>query len=155
MTEEADDVNCWDCPTHNTVLAFAESRYAALARKVIFRLQRIEASGIYGDDDQHRTLWDEYCHEVQNGPYDMLEGAWRATVDPIFLNVIEAVPHQEAALLTVGAMWNLDRDVDMKGETPVARDLIYRSLEREAANAAMERDMSRFDPLGGALSKSA
>ena len=38
------------------VWRYGWERFAALARKVIFRLQRLDASGIYGDDYQHKTL---------------------------------------------------------------------------------------------------
>jgi fructosamine-3-kinase len=52
------------------VWRYGWERFAALARKVIYRLQRLDASGICGDDHQHKTLWDEFCHEVQWGPSD-------------------------------------------------------------------------------------
>jgi hypothetical protein len=64
----------------SAVLEFATAAYETLARRVIFRLQRIEASSVYGNDYQHKTLWDEYCHEVQDGPYD-----------PIFNSLIETI----------------------------------------------------------------
>jgi hypothetical protein len=128
-------------------VALFRERYAALVRKVIFRLQRIEASGIFGNDYQHRTLWDEYCHENQNGPHDVLGYAWEATLGPILQYIIETVPHHEAVLLSIGAKWNLDEDI---GNHAVDSDpdLIRRHLKQETIRAAMARDLSRFDPLG-------
>ena len=104
-TMNRDEVTpCWSCPTHAAVLEFSSASYLSLARKVIFRLQRIDASGIYGDDYRHKTLWDEYCHEIQEGPYDLLENVWDVTIDPIVVEVVKAIPREEALLLTIGAV---------------------------------------------------
>jgi hypothetical protein len=131
-------------PTHKAVLLFSETRYAALARKVVFQLQRFEATGIYGYS--HRTLWDEYCHERQNGPHDdELEGAWKATIDPFLNAVVDKVPHHEAVLLTISAIWNLDEEVETNAVVS-APDLICRNLEQEVAKIAMARDISHFGP---------
>jgi hypothetical protein len=64
------------CPTHRAVREFSRVAFAALARKVIRRLQLIPASGIFDADRPHKSLWDEYCHEVQNGPHDMVDRPW-------------------------------------------------------------------------------
>src|SRR4051794_1514275 len=101
MSEERYRADCLACPTHTAVLVFASTAYETLARRVIFRLQRIKATGIYGDDYQHRTLWDEYCHEVQEGPYEPLESAWEAAIDPILDSLIQKISPHEAVLLTI------------------------------------------------------
>ena len=138
---------CWSCPTHAAVIEFARNAYLTLARKVIFHLQRIDASGIYGDDYRHKTLWDEYCHEVQEGPYTLLEAAWDSSIDPLCDFVIGKIPPQEAALLTIGATWDLDRDEELGGvEIAVAPALIQQNLKRILAELAGARDMARFDP---------
>lgn len=108
MSEDADATKCWSCPTHTAVLGFADAAFAALARKTVFQLQRIKASGIYGDDFRHKTLWDEYCHEVQKGPYELLDDAWEMTLGRILEEVVTAVPRHEAVLLTIAAIWELD-----------------------------------------------
>jgi hypothetical protein len=65
------------------VWRYGWERFAALARKVIYRLQRLDASGIFGDDHQHKTLWDEFCHEAQWGPSDdQIDSAWGMTIRP-------------------------------------------------------------------------
>jgi hypothetical protein len=138
-------MSCCSCPTHKAVLLFSQVRYAALARKVVFQLQRFEATGIYGSG--HRTLWDEYCHERQNGSYvDELDSAWKATIDPFLNGVVDKVPQHEVVLLTIGAIWNLDEDIEAEADCS-APDLMCRNLEQEVAKVAMARDMSRFDPF--------
>jgi hypothetical protein len=50
------------------ILNFSLDRFAALARKAVHQMQRIDASGIFGDDYRHKTLWNEFCHVIQTGP---------------------------------------------------------------------------------------
>jgi hypothetical protein len=147
MSEQSHTVDCSACPTHDAVLQFSKACLDALARKVVFRLQRVKAIGIY-DEYEHRTLWDEYCHDVQNGPDDFFEQAWETTVDSAIHVVVEAIPRHEAALLTIAAIWNLGEDTETYGAASVAPELICRSLKDKIAKTAVDRDMARFDPLG-------
>jgi hypothetical protein len=94
--------------THASVLAYARAEFDALGRKVIHRLQRIKASGIYGDDYNYKTLWDEYCHEAQEGPTELLTWAWEATILPLLDDVVERIPRQVAVLLSIAALCELD-----------------------------------------------
>ena len=139
-----DERDCWSCPTHNAILEFANERYSALTRKVVVQLQRIKANGVYGDDYRHKTLWDEYCHEVQEGPYDLLDDAWDKTLGPVLGAIVGAIPRHEAALLTIGAIWDLDEDYETA--PGVMPDLIQRNLQQMVSKLAGTRDMSRFDP---------
>jgi hypothetical protein len=125
------------------VLCFSEERYAALVRKVMFQLQRAVATGIYGDNYEYNSLWDEFCHEMQNGPHEWPEGAWKATIDPFIQVVVDAVPRHEAVLLTIGAIWNLDEDIEVDADAPFPA-VICRNLEQEVVKAARARDISRF-----------
>ena len=54
--------------THDAVREFARAELLALTRRAIHRLKRTKASGVYGEDYRHRSLWKEYWHEVQEGP---------------------------------------------------------------------------------------
>ena len=74
--------------THEAVLAYARIELKGLTRRVIYRLQRINASGIYGDDYAYKSLWDERCHEVQEGPHDQLDSAWTQILCPIVDDVM-------------------------------------------------------------------
>ncbi len=145
MSAEAETGECWLCPTHRAVRKFADAANASLARKVVFRLQRMKASGIYGDDFLHKTLWDEYCHEVQNGPVRQLEWAWDLTIDQILGPVAENVPPYEGALLTIAALWDLH--AELPEDVTFDPDLIGRNLRRAVAEIAGKRDLARFDPL--------
>jgi hypothetical protein len=101
-------LDCTSCPVHDAVLTFARTAYDGLVRKVIARLQWRTASGVYGDDYHHKTLWDEYCHEVQLGPHMFLEGAWDISIEPVLDEIVPSVSSEIAALLMIAALWDLD-----------------------------------------------
>jgi len=60
---------------------------------------------------------------------DELEGAWKATIDPFLNAVVDKVPHHEAVLLTISAIWNLEEEIETNADVS-APDLICRNLER-------------------------
>lgn len=111
----------------------------ALARKVVHRLRRFPASGIYGDDHRHKTLWDEYRYEVKHGPHEMLEQAWDLTLVPFLNDVIDRIPDHAAMLLSVHAARELDRDDDPSLLGTVWPDgmrmMLRAALDRRAAEA--------------------
>jgi len=147
MSDHIND-DCWSCAVRDAAIKFAQAACRRLLRKVIFRLQRIKATGIYGDDYCHKTLWDEYCHEVQYGPHLVVEDAMEMTVESICDSTIEAIPNQEAVLLTVGAVCDLDDDEDEPTSSRIAATphLIRRNLRRKLAELAGARNLARFDP---------
>ena len=87
------------------MLEFGKPEIETLVRQVVYRLQRIPASGIYGDDYGYKTLWDEYCHEVQEGPFDLLDNAWDQTLGSTMDNVIDRIPQHMALLLSQFSVW--------------------------------------------------
>jgi len=148
VTSAAPAIDCWSCPTHRAVRRFTAAAHARLARKVVFRLQRLTASGIFGDDHHHKTVWDEYCHEVQHGPTDALADAWRNVIAPIIAWVVDPLPDEEAVLLSIGAAWDLDEfELDL-GDGVIAPELIRSNVLRYLDRIAMDRRMDRFSGHG-------
>src|SRR5262245_12814589 len=96
--------------THKAIRDFARVEFEALTRKVIHRLQRIDASGIFGDEYVYKTLWNEYCHEVQEGPHEPLESAWDLTITAVLDDIVERAPSHTRVLLSLFAAWELDED---------------------------------------------
>lgn len=88
---------------HKAVLTYGQVEFEALARRVIHQLQRMPASGIFGDDFRYRSIWDEWCHEVQEGPHEALEYAWDVTINPFLVAALEELPGHVETLLTVYA----------------------------------------------------
>jgi hypothetical protein len=142
--------DCWFCPMHRAVLRFADTAFGALARKVADQIQQIDASGIYGDDFKHKTLWDEYCHKIQEGSDEPSETAWEWTITPFLDEIIENTPHEMAVLLTIGAEWCLgEGESEQVGDLASNPDLMRRYLAQAIAEMAAERDMSIFNSEEG------
>ena len=141
-------LDCWECPRGKAIRRFGEKKINELADRAIADLRKINAAGTYGDDYRHKTLWDEYCHEIQNGPTDMLERGWDDAVGSIREALIESIPSHEAVLLTIAAAWYMDAEDEVggAGDCPAHTDLIGRYLQREMAEKASHVDLSRFDP---------
>lgn len=93
---------------NNMVNAFARAEVEATCRRVIYRLQRLNASGIFGDDFSYKSVWDEFCHEAQEGPHEMLETAWDSLITPVIVDAIEKIPHETSVLLSYYAGETLD-----------------------------------------------
>jgi len=146
-SETAESADCRFCPMHRAVLRYADIAFGALARKVAEQIQQIDASGIYGDDYQHKTLWDEYCHKIQEGTDEPSEYAWEATITPFLTEMIENTPHEMAVLLTIGAESCLgEEESERLGDLASNPDLMQRYLGRVVAEMAAAQDMSRFSP---------
>ena len=80
------------CPTlSREVLAkilgpWEEAKLQELTRKVIHRLSRMKAAGLFSEY-RHTSLWGEYSHHVQNGDFDGLSDG----LDDIAADACEAV----------------------------------------------------------------
>lgn len=113
--------------------SFSYAGVEALARKVLHALQRMPASGIFGDDYRFKSVWDEYCREVQEGPHPMLEAAFDQTVDPMIAWRIVQLDQSERQLLEIA----LSEDAGEPGNIAVA---VRKSLQ----GIAIDRDLSKF-----------
>lgn len=85
------------------IIRFALKELDSVGRRVVYRLRRIPASGIYGDDIGLRSLWDEFCFEQRNGPTDQLELDWNRTLWPYLCDAVDRLPNHTARLLS----WHL------------------------------------------------
>jgi hypothetical protein len=147
VSAPVDSSDCWSCPTHKAIRQYSTKRYSDLAQEAVVQLEQIGATSIFGDDYKHRTFWDEFCHEMQEGPHSALEWAFEATLDPLIHAIVEGIENSEATLLTIGAMWDLGEDQEMGADIGRTPYLIQRNLEQAVKSLAMTRDMSEFDPL--------
>ena len=139
----------WDAVlenTHKAVRAYARIELEGLTRRVIYRLQRIAASGIYGDDYAYKSLWDEWCHEVLEGSHDLLDDAWTQTLCPILDDVIDRLPRHAAVLLSVFAACELDEDNDLDLIGSFWSDGVQRVLQAELDRHAGMRHLDHLGP---------
>jgi len=113
------------------------ARLRELRRKVIHRLSRMPASGMFSEY-RYESLWGEYAHDVQNGDHedfslmlhDMAEDACEA--------VAETVPPHEMRLF--------DRLAEACGETEGMAGISYLvgRLKEEVSSAAAARNLDRY-----------
>lgn len=130
--------------THMAVCRYAETELDALARRAILGLQRLPATGIYGDDYRFKSVWDEYCHDSQKGPAPALEWAWDQTIDSFVDHASEKLPHQVRLLVSIGALY--DDDSSEESEVGIDTALIGRAVRGRIYRTAINRNMERFYP---------
>ena len=130
---------------YEALLSYSEVQLLSLVRRVVFRLQRLDATGLFGDQLRFKSLWDEYCYEVQNGPHQILETAWEHTLEGIIDEVVRRIPEHEARVLTVFA--TLEFSVIDDGT--IWRDGIRDVVQSELRATAAKRDLRRL-AYGGA-----
>ena len=123
-----------------TVRAFARFEIQALARKLIYQLQRLPASGIFGVRG-FKTLWDEFCYDSQKGPFDdQIARAWKHTLDGFLTEVSGRIPGHIAPLLSNYAAWELD-EVAAGDWT----ESIKKALRAQLTVYANNRSLDRFE----------
>jgi hypothetical protein len=132
--------------THEAANDFGKAEFPAQTRRVIYRLQRIPTSGIFGEDYIYKTLWDEFCHEAQDGPHDLLAGAWKHTMDAVVNEVIERLPRHVASLLSVFADSELGEQGDSTLVGSVWLDGMNRVVRRQLCEQAGKRNLDRLGP---------
>lgn len=134
--------------THSAVMDFARLEYSSMTRKVVYAMQRCPGSGIYGGDYNYKSQWDEYCHEVQNGPHDGLEVAWEQTLSAHAESVLGNLTKPKAILLSIYACWELDLDTDEYANLigAVMIEEMLKVLISGVDGEASMRDLHKFGP---------
>ena len=125
-----------------SVIAFAQERFAALARRSIARMQRISASGVLGGEAEGlRSLWDEWCwyQAYHDSGTALLSEAIEQTFDDLIRTVVDGVSDAEANLLAHAAY-----EHEVEGELHIPL-LIVQVVRGVISDAASRRDMYRFE----------
>lgn len=124
------------------ILAFAQEKFASLARGAISRMQRWDASGIFeGEAKGLRSLWDEWCWYQANHGSDTpgLSDAMEDARDGIIDKVVSELSYREAVLLTKAA------DADGETEGGYNPDLLRQVIADIVEGAAARRSLYRFE----------
>lgn len=143
--------------TRHAALQFAALRFGQLTSRLIWRLRRIRATGIFEGNYTCRTLWDEYCVELQDGPFDDglfggtdeiglpdVSTAFDSTIDPFLHTAIEALPQQEAVLLTLWAIDDWDEREQAETAGPINIDAMMTTLRTMLSREASAVDLWKF-----------
>ena len=113
------------------------ARLRELRRKVIHRLSRMPASGLFSEY-RYESLWGEYAHDVQNGEYESLSPMLHDMAEEACEAVAETVPAHEMRLF--------DRLAEACGETEGMAGVTYlvERLKDEVSSAAAARNLDRY-----------
>lgn len=129
--------------THEAVRKFARSEYSTAARRIIHRMRRFPASGIYRGEFKHKTLWEEYRHEQDNGPSEpLVVMGWNETLRPYFDEVLESFRADTAILLSIYSVWELEGPLEICGS--IWPDGMKEILEISLINEALSSDKNYF-----------
>ena len=131
--------------THKAVQKYGKVEFEGLVRRAIYRLQRFPASGIYGDGLGYKTLWDEWCHEVQDSN-SLLEGLWDLTLSPILEDVIDRVPQHARVLLAEYARWELSVDTGQEPTNFPDAESLLDLLRHRVSEVAINRNLVHLQP---------
>jgi hypothetical protein len=127
-------------PVESAVFDFGHERFAALARRVLWRLQRIDATGIYGDDRSRKSLWDEFCYQTQEGP-DVLEGLWDTVIEPLCEEIVGALSKAERRLLFFASSEGASWEDDGSAQAPLDHGALICEVREALAELAADREM--------------
>ena len=122
------------------VFNLAEDLKRRAARRLVHRLQRISTSGIYGDDYRRRSLWDELCHEQQNGPY-FDKDVWDETLKGLLQAEVERLTPGEFGIVWLASVPEVE---DLK-TAPRVQAGIRRELRADLEAFASRSDLERFE----------
>lgn len=123
---------------YEAVRTYGQAEFERLARRVIHHLQRMPASGIFGDDFHYRSIWDEWCHEVQEGPHELLEHAMDDAILPLIKATLESVPAHVKALFVIYVTGQAPRLQGTAAREGHLKDVLRRELEQMAINRDIE-----------------
>lgn len=128
----------------HVIVEYAEERVPPLARSVRLQLSKMKASGAWAI--AFKTVWDEYCYEIQEGPTP-LRSAFDLTVNPYLDQALARLSGPEATLVSFAAKVG-DPSVDL-GDTVncglgVAPDDLRQLLRHALDELAINRALDRF-----------
>lgn len=118
---------------------FLDHRLAALARKVVHRLQRLRDPGGHPYGWPMGSLWNLYSWDVQNGPIGNT-GLLEDLVRDAAVQVIRGLAGPEAILLA-----QLVSEDDLPPDTRSDWEVAEALMER-VSDLAGRRNLERFDP---------
>lgn len=132
----------YDLPdaAQSAVFLLAEEIKQRAARRIVHRLQRVSASGIYGDDYSFRSLWDEFCHDQQNGPH-FDQDVWGDTLEALLRAEVERLTRGEFEIVWLASLPDV---ADLKTAPRVQSDVL-REIRSALNGIAATRNLERFE----------
>ncbi|QRM42818.1 hypothetical protein [Rhizobium sp. BG4] len=111
------------------------------AGRIVHALQRQHASGVFGGDYDHKSLWDELCHDAQNGPHFEDDEPWDSILAPLLQKEVERLTAAEFEVLWLAAIPDVDDLATAFRDAGVIKEEFRSALLQRAG----ERNLERFE----------
>ncbi|WP_206478004.1 hypothetical protein [Halomonas sp. KRD171] len=137
FTEPCEDVDYFE-----PITAFAEKRLEALAKRVIYGMQRMPASGMFEYTAKPlKSFWDEWCWYQAKYDNDCgsLSSAFELTLESMISVTVRELPNEEAVLISCAVC------EDQQNMPARSDDEICNSVRDVVTEAAGSRSLARFE----------
>ena len=133
--------------------AAAKPELGKLVQATIAALREMDAVGMFGDVAA-RHLWDEYCWQLQEGPYDDDDMGFGSTssnfeqvLDTVIAEALDALPRHALLFLSIYTRDDISNDPDSIGS--ISRDAIASAVLERVNQIASRRNLDFIGPDRG------
>lgn len=135
--------------------AAAATEMEKLVQATISTLRGMDAIDMFGDVAA-RHLWDEYCWQLQEGPYDDDDIGFGSTsrnfkevLDVVIVGEVDALPQHTLLFLSIYTRNDLDAENDSDSISGISREDITSAVLERVTEAAARRNLDFIGPGRG------
>lgn len=135
--------------------AAAATEMEKLVQATISTLRGMDANGMFGDVAA-RHLWDEYCWQLQEGPYDNDDFGFGSTsrnfedvLDAVVADALDELPQHTLLFLSIYTRNDLDAENESDSIGGISRDDIASAVRERVSRAAVRRNLDVIGPYRG------
>lgn len=135
--------------------AAAATEMEKLVQATISTLRGMDANGMFGDVAA-RHLWDEYCWQLQEGPYDNDDFGFGSTsdnfeemLDGVIAGAIDALPQHTLLFLSIYTRNDQEEESDSDSIGGTCREDITSAVLERVTKAASRRNLDFIGPFRG------
>jgi len=135
--------------------AAAATEMEKLVQATISTLRGMDANGMFGDVAA-RHLWDEYCWQLQEGPYDNDDFGFGSTsrnfedvLDTVVADALDELPQHTLLFLSIYTRNDLEEESDSGSIGGISRDDIASAVRERVSRAAVRRNLDVIGPYRG------
>ncbi len=135
--------------------AAAATEMEKLVQATISTLRDMDATGMFGDIAA-RHLWDEYCWQLQEGPYDNDDFGFGSTsenfekvLDGVIAGALDELPQHTLLFLSIYTRNDLEEESDSGSIGGISRYDIASAVRERVSGAAAWRNLDVIGPYRG------
>lgn len=135
--------------------AAAATEMEKLVQATISTLRGMDAIGMFGDIAA-RHFWDEYCWQLQEGPYEDDDIGFGSTsrnfeevLDVLITEALDELPQHTLLFLSIYTRNDLDAESESDSIGGISRDDIASAVLERVTEAASRRNLNLIGPYRG------